>query len=101
MDGSRAFLNGIAGYLPGRVLTNADIAERYPKWSGESILEKIGIERRHIAGEHEFVSDMAIKAGEALFASNPRHQEGRDRLCYTLYPIAGFHDSDHGPYPAT
>ena len=71
MPGKRAFLRALAGYLPAAVFTNEDIAEQYPKWSGESILEKIGIGKRHIAAAQEGVSDMAVKAALALFAENP------------------------------
>lgn len=63
-----AFLNSNIGtYLPRKVLTNDEISTRFPEWSSEKILSKIGISERHIA-EGEDVIDMAEKACKDLFA---------------------------------
>jgi 3-oxoacyl-[acyl-carrier-protein] synthase-3 len=56
-------------YLPETVLDNAALSAEFPEWSVEKISGKTGIDRRHIAGADEFASDLAIKAGAALFAA--------------------------------
>jgi 3-oxoacyl-[acyl-carrier-protein] synthase-3 len=63
----KAFIKAVSYYLPERVLTNAQLTERFPEWSVEKVASKIGINQRHIAGEKEFVSDMAISASKILF----------------------------------
>lgn len=61
---------GIGIYLPEKVLTNEDLEARNIELpngkllKADRILEKIGVERRHIAEEHESVSDMGIKAAK-------------------------------------
>jgi 3-oxoacyl-[acyl-carrier-protein] synthase-3 len=62
-----AHIKGISYYLPGDALTNDIISERFPEWSVEKISSKVGISERRIAGEKEFVSDLAVKAAENLF----------------------------------
>ncbi len=66
----QAFIKAIDFYLPERVLDNHEIARMYPSWSSDSILEKIGIEKRHIAAENETTADMAISAVDNLFHNN-------------------------------
>lgn len=44
-------------------------------------MDKVGISKRHIAAENEFVSDMAVKAAEKLFAE---HQIDRNKIDYLL-----------------
>lgn len=58
----RSVVAGVGAYLPERVLTNAELAKMVDT-SDEWIVERTGIERRHIAGEGEFTSDLAIGAG--------------------------------------
>lgn len=56
----------ITFYLPEKVLTNEELAAIYPEWSADKIYKKTGIKQRRIARCDEFVSDMAVKAGEKL-----------------------------------
>lgn len=53
-------------HLPERVLDNEALAAEFPEWSVEKISAKTGIDRRHISGEDEFSSDLAVAAGRAL-----------------------------------
>lgn len=53
-------------YLPAEILSNEDLSREFPEWSVEKISSKTGIDRRHIAAEDEFSSDLAIAAGRAL-----------------------------------
>ncbi|MSQ50496.1 MAG: ketoacyl-ACP synthase III [Betaproteobacteria bacterium] len=61
---------GTGGYLPERILTNADLA-RTMDTSDEWIQSRTGIKQRHIAGESQNSSDLALKAClAALHAAN-------------------------------
>lgn len=55
---------GIGRYVPEKVLTNHDL-EKIVETSDEWIRTRTGIEERHIAGDDENTSDMALKAAEA------------------------------------
>ena len=64
----KAYIQDIAYYLPENVLTNEQIAERFPEWSAEKVAGKVGITERHIAADSETATDMAQKAAEQLFS---------------------------------
>jgi len=57
----RSRVIGTGGYLPARVLTNADLAARLDT-SYEWIVERTGIRQRHIAADGELTSDLAVAA---------------------------------------
>jgi 3-oxoacyl-[acyl-carrier-protein] synthase-3 len=59
----RSIILGSGGYLPEKVLTNADLA-RMVDTSDEWITERSGIKERHIAADGELTSDLALKAAE-------------------------------------
>ncbi len=63
----KAYIKNIAYYLPTTVLTNEQIAERFPEWSAEKVASKVGITHRHIAADNETATDMAQKAAEKLW----------------------------------
>ena len=44
----KAYIKAIEYYLPEKVLTNTEIAERFPEWSAEKVASKVGITERHI-----------------------------------------------------
>ena len=52
---------GTGGYLPERVMTNAEL-ESMVETSDEWITSRTGIKQRHIAGENEFTLDLAENA---------------------------------------
>jgi 3-oxoacyl-[acyl-carrier-protein] synthase-3 len=58
---------GCGAYLPERVLTNAELAQRIDT-SDEWIVQRTGIRRRHIAAEGEFTSHLAIHAARSALA---------------------------------
>lgn len=58
---------GTGKYLPERVLTNFDL-EKMVETSDEWIRTRTGIERRHIAADNEFTSDLACHAARAAIA---------------------------------
>ena len=78
----KAYIQDIAYYLPTTVLTNEQIAERFPEWSAEKVAGKVGITERHIAADNETATDMAQKAAEQLFAQGvDKSQIGFVLLC--------------------
>jgi 3-oxoacyl-[acyl-carrier-protein] synthase III len=64
----RSIILGCGGYLPEKVLTNADLA-RMVDTSDEWITERTGIRQRHIAADGELTSDLALKASERALAN--------------------------------
>lgn len=65
MTGSRVLGTGSA--LPARIVTNAELAEKVDT-SDEWITARTGIRQRHIAGEGETTSTLAIAAARAALA---------------------------------
>jgi len=55
-------LRGVGGYLPRRVVTNAELVEGFPEISEQYVYQVTGIRQRHWAEEGEKPSDMAFKA---------------------------------------
>ena len=76
----KAYIKAIEYYLPEKVLTNTEIAERFPEWSAEKVASKVGISERHISGENETAADMAYQAAEKLFQANEGVRERVDFL---------------------
>jgi 3-oxoacyl-[acyl-carrier-protein] synthase-3 len=64
----RSRVIGSGSYLPAKVLTNADLAERLDT-SDEWIIERTGISRRHIAAAGEFTSDLGVAAARNALES--------------------------------
>jgi 3-oxoacyl-[acyl-carrier-protein] synthase-3 len=63
----RTVIKGCGGYLPERVLTNADLAKMVDT-SDSWITERTGIRERRIAAEGELTSTMGILAAKAALA---------------------------------
>jgi 3-oxoacyl-[acyl-carrier-protein] synthase-3 len=62
-------VRGVGGYLPEKVLTNDDLAKMVDT-TDQWIAERTGIRKRHIAGDDETTSDLAVvAAGRALKAA--------------------------------
>jgi len=59
---------GTGSYLPSKILTNADL-EHMVDTTDEWIFTRTGIRERHIAGEGEFTSDLALQAAKNAIAS--------------------------------
>jgi 3-oxoacyl-[acyl-carrier-protein] synthase-3 len=58
---------GCGAYVPERILTNAELAQRIDT-SDEWIVQRTGIRQRHIAAEGEFTSHLAIHAARSALA---------------------------------
>ncbi len=63
----RSRIIGVGGYLPERVVTNAELAARVDT-SDEWIIERTGIRQRNIAAEGQKTSDLAIAAARKALA---------------------------------
>ena len=63
----RSVVLGCGAYLPERILTNAELAQRIDT-SDEWIVQRTGIRQRHIAAEDEFPSHLAIHAARSALA---------------------------------
>jgi 3-oxoacyl-[acyl-carrier-protein] synthase-3 len=57
-------IKAVGSYLPEQVVTNHDLVARGVDTSHEWIFQRTGIEQRHVAGEGEFTSDLAVKAAK-------------------------------------
>ena len=55
-------LRGVGGYLPKRVVTNAELVTRFPEISEQYVYQVTGIRQRHWAKDGEKPSEMAFKA---------------------------------------
>ena len=64
----RSIALGCGGYLPDRILTNAELSVRL-ETSDEWIVARTGIRQRHIAAEGEQTSDLAIAASERALSA--------------------------------
>ncbi len=60
---TRSAVRGVGGYLPERIVTNADLAE-VVETSDAWIQERTGIRERRRMGEGQAVSDMAVEAAK-------------------------------------
>ncbi|MFE9414890.1 beta-ketoacyl-ACP synthase III [Streptomyces griseofuscus] len=67
-SGPAAVLCGLAGWVPPRVVTNEELAERLDT-DDTWIRTRTGIRRRHIAGPGQATSDLAVEAGRRALRS--------------------------------
>lgn len=66
----RSRIAGIGSYLPEKILSNFDL-EKLVDTNDQWIVERTGIERRHIAGENQATSDLCVEAAKnALVDAN-------------------------------
>jgi 3-oxoacyl-[acyl-carrier-protein] synthase-3 len=65
----QAAIRAIVSYLPGKVLSNDQLAAEFTDWTAAKISEKTGIDERRVTTEDECSSDLAVQAGQRLFDS--------------------------------
>jgi 3-oxoacyl-[acyl-carrier-protein] synthase-3 len=63
----RSHILGCGSYLPARIVTNAELAERVDT-TDEWIVQRTGIRQRHVAGDDEPTSVLGLKAAQAALA---------------------------------
>lgn len=75
----RSRVSGIGSYLPEKVLTNHDL-EKMVETSDQWIIERTGIERRHITPEGQATSDLALEASRRALADSKLNPEDIDMI---------------------
>lgn len=71
----------IRSHFPDAVLDNEQLAQLYPDWPAQKILDKTGIRSRRIAAEGETASDLAFQAAEKLLTEEDRASLGFLLFC--------------------
>ncbi len=74
---TRSVVLGCGSYLPGKILTNYDLAKMVDT-SDDWIVERTGIKLRHIARDGETTSDLALEAAQSRH-SQLRYRGQRNR----------------------
>jgi 3-oxoacyl-[acyl-carrier-protein] synthase-3 len=64
---SHSVIVGCGAYLPAKIVTNNDLAQRLDT-SDEWIVQRTGIRQRHVAADGELTSDLAFAAAERALA---------------------------------
>jgi len=72
----------IASHLPNRLLSNEELAARFPGWSASKIYNKTGILERRIASPDETAADLAIAAAKKLFKASNVVRDEVDMLLF-------------------
>lgn len=62
---SKSRITAIGTYVPEKILTNGDL-EKLVETNDEWIVQRTGIQERHITSDHEFTSHLCIRAIEKL-----------------------------------
>jgi len=75
----KAKITGVAGYVPPRVLTNADLEEMVAT-TDAWIRERTGIRERHIVEKGMAASHMGVEAAKALLAQRNVHPKEIDLI---------------------
>ena len=63
----RSYVVGCGSYLPQRIVTNAELAQRVDT-TDEWIVQRTGIRQRHVAADDEATSVLGLKAAQAALA---------------------------------
>ncbi|MGS2779405.1 beta-ketoacyl-ACP synthase 3 [Robertmurraya sp. GLU-23] len=79
MNDSRAQITAVGSYVPEKILTNEDL-ERMVDTNNEWIVKRTGIKERRIASEHEYTSDICVKAVENLIEKNNKSVHDVDMI---------------------
>jgi 3-oxoacyl-[acyl-carrier-protein] synthase-3 len=75
------YIKAIDYYLPEKVVTNEDLVREFPEWNVDKIANKVGVNKRHIAAEHETASDLAVETAQNLF----KQGIDKDAIDYLLF----------------
>ncbi|MDE2362100.1 MAG: ketoacyl-ACP synthase III [Hyphomicrobiales bacterium] len=82
----RSVVLGVGSYLPEKILTNADL-EKMVDTTSDWIVQRTGIQQRHIAADGETTSMLGIKAAQKALASAGVDADSIDLvICATSTP---------------
>jgi 3-oxoacyl-[acyl-carrier-protein] synthase-3 len=73
-------VSGVGSYLPEKVLTNYDL-EKLVETSHDWIVQRTGIERRHVIADDEGTSDLCVRAAENALKNANISIEEIDMIC--------------------
>ena len=73
-------VSGVGSYLPEKVLTNYDL-EKMVETSHDWIVQRTGIERRHVIADDEGTSDLCVRAAQNALADAKMSIEEIDMIC--------------------
>jgi len=77
-----AHIKAISYYLPEKILTNEELSVIFPQYTPEEIYKRTGVLERHISGDSELPSDMAIHAFDKLISEHGIKPEEIDFLIF-------------------
>lgn len=66
----RSYIKAITYYLPGKVLSNDHLLEKFPGLKINELTRLTGVKQRHISAAGEVASDLAVKSAKKLFEEN-------------------------------
>jgi 3-oxoacyl-[acyl-carrier-protein] synthase-3 len=78
----RVKIKDIDYYLPERLVTNEELQRENPNWDMSSIEERVGVLRRHIAGDDETALDLSVQACKKLFSRSEDAKEQIDAIIF-------------------
>lgn len=82
----RTRIAGVGSFLPEKVLTNFDL-EKLVETSNEWIVQRTGIERRHVVADDEGTSDMCVRAAQRALENAGMTIDQIEMICVaTLTP---------------
>ena len=76
----RIEVKGISEYLPEQVIDNDSFRKQHPDWNMGLVVERAGVQRRHIARADETALDLSLEACKKLFSQHAGLHEKIDAL---------------------
>ena len=58
----KAYIKAISYYLPGKAITNDDLAREFPDLKIDDLTRLTGVKKRYVAEENETAADLAYNA---------------------------------------
>lgn len=78
----RVKIKDIEYYLPEHIVTNQDLHEENPDWDMNSVEERAGVVKRHIARDDETALDLSLQACKKLFSVHKNIQSQIDGIIF-------------------
>jgi 3-oxoacyl-[acyl-carrier-protein] synthase-3 len=78
----RACIKAVSYHLPEEILTNAELATRFPGLKIDDLTRLTGVSQRHIASKGQTAADLACEAAEKLFAEHAIDRKSIDFILF-------------------